>query len=115
MRTPGCETAVGFGADQRDKTLKNLVIPGSRARAVSQPCTTSHTTAHRGALSRYDAEGFGKLVWDSRRQVPFVSVDHEGSLMEHGVIRVPSLATSDLAPVYAKLAEIDSGDHRLVR
>ena len=72
-------------------------------------------------LARYqdidvmDAEGFGKLVWDSRRQVPFVSVDHEGSLMEHGVIRVPSLATSDLAPVYAKLAEIDSGDHRLVR
>ena len=30
-----CESAVGFGADQRDKMLKNPVIPGSHARADS--------------------------------------------------------------------------------
>lgn len=72
-------------------------------------------------LARYqdidimDAEGFGKRVWDSGRLTPFVSADHEGSPMEQGVIRVPSLATSDLAAVYAKLEEIDSSNRRLVR
>ncbi len=72
-------------------------------------------------LARYqdidviDSEGSSKCVWDSGRLTPFVSASHGGSLMEHGVIRVPSLAASDLAPVYAKLAEVDSGDHRLVR
>ncbi len=76
---------------------------------------------NKGHLARYqdidvmDAEDFGKRVWDSGRLTSFVGADHEGCLMEHGVIRVPSLATSDLAPVYAKLEEVDSGDHRLVR
>ena len=37
LHAAGCESAVGFGADQRDKMLKNPVIPGSRARADSQP------------------------------------------------------------------------------
>ena len=30
------ESAVGFGADQRDKTLRILITPGSRGRANSQ-------------------------------------------------------------------------------
>jgi len=34
---PWCESAVGFGADQRDKTLKRLASPGSRARTDTQP------------------------------------------------------------------------------
>ena len=32
----GCVSAVGIGADQRDKTLKSPVTPGSRARADLQ-------------------------------------------------------------------------------
>ena len=32
----GCESAVGFGADQRDKMLKSRVTHGSRAGADSQ-------------------------------------------------------------------------------
>ena len=34
-----CESAVGFGADQRDKILKGPVTPGSRARADSHAST----------------------------------------------------------------------------
>jgi len=37
-----CESAVGFGADQRDKTRKRLAPPGSRART-----DTHHVVADR--------------------------------------------------------------------
>ncbi len=56
----------------------------------------------------------GKLVWDSRRLLPFVGPDHPGTLIEHGYIHVKSFAPEYLAPLYAMLTEID-GDRRLQR
>ncbi len=43
----GCESAVGFGADQRDKMLKSPVTPGCRARAGSHG-QRGKPAAHRG-------------------------------------------------------------------
>ena len=49
-----CESAVGFGADQRDKILKGPVTPGSRARADSQ---AAHPVFEAGTLRIVEAAG----------------------------------------------------------
>lgn len=67
-------------------------------------------------ISAMDAQGASMPVWESRRLVPFGAAESPGSLMEHGMISVPSLSTTDLEPVYSRLAEVDPhGDRRLVR
>ena len=63
-----------------------------------------------------NGKGSYKCVWDSKRPLLFVSRDQKGIPIEHGVIVVESLNAADLAPVYAKLAEVDEhGEHHLVR
>ncbi len=53
-----CESAVGFGADQRDRTLKRLIPPGSRARTdthVSYACAARvcfGNTGERGSVAK---------------------------------------------------------------
>ena len=51
-----CESALGFGADQRDKMLKSPVTPGSRACADSHLLLQVRCAVYNGTLG----SGFGQ-------------------------------------------------------
>jgi hypothetical protein len=69
--------------------------------------TDQHLKEYWSIFAIDDKEDFAREIWNSRRLLPFVSAQHEGTMVKQLYVRVPSLDDAGIEHAIRHLREID--------